>query len=229
VIGFASEAKMQPPDPSEWDTSQLPADRRAYLEGGLSFEEIAIRMAQPQIVGVRIRPKKTSMPGVPSDARQIVFLIRFANVEVIDLFYNASDGLRGRYWQNPDHGFLATRLVIDALSSKLLSFADLHPPTVPECAAPMDAKDIKASLEATSAKIWPLEMNGINWLFEYQQLAVSRWIKNEANSPHGTNWRETPTVPELEIKGALLGPDGTQYWPPNKRDRSCQIHHYGFA
>jgi hypothetical protein len=219
---------MRLPDPSEWDISQLPADRRAYLNGSISFEEIAARLANAQIVDVWIRPRLRPIPSVPSNARQIVFLVR-VDSEVIDLFYNAPDGLRGRYWQSPDHGFLANRQAIDALSSKLLSFARQNPPDAPENAAPMDAKDIKASLEAPSAKIWPREMDGAKGLLERQQLAVPRWIKNEATSPHGINWRDTPTVPELEIKGALLGQDGMEYWPPDKRDRACQIHRFGFT
>lgn len=39
----------------------------------------------------------------------------------------------------------------------------------------------------------------------------------------------TPRGGEWEIKGAILGSDRTEYIPEGKRDRSCQIHRYGFT
>ena len=57
------------------------------------------------------------------------------------------------------------------------------------------------------------------------ELSVARWHKSDPNGM----WRKTPIGADLEIKGALLGLDGTEYVPEGKRTRSCQIHCMGFT
>jgi hypothetical protein len=211
--------------PGEWNTSQLPGDRRAYLDSGLSFEELASRLiTERQVMHVKLKRYQDPAPGEPKDAQQVVFLIRVGD-ETCDVLYNAPDGLRGRYWQSPDHGFMATRHLIGRL------LPAQNPPTPIGKTAPMFAKDIRASLEAPSAKIWPRERddNGIS-LFADRQLMVPRWHGNEQHGSFNKGmWRQTPRGGELEIKGAILGPDTTEYIPEGKRDRSCQIHRFGFT
>lgn len=58
----------------------------------------------------------------------MIFLICVGD-ETCDLLYNASDGLRGRYWQSPDHGFGATKYLIGKFLPALISFAKQTPPT----------------------------------------------------------------------------------------------------
>ncbi len=165
---------------AEWDMSELPAKRRACLDVAVSFEEIASRvLIEMKIIRVAIEPYRMPAPGEPKNARQVLFLVCVGD-ETCDLFYNARDGLRARYWQSPDHGFSATRYLIDNLMSSLISFAESNPPIPVGKAAPMASKDIKTSLEAPSAKIWPLERddNGTSLLVNHQ-LMVSRWEENE--------------------------------------------------
>jgi hypothetical protein len=206
--------------------SELSAKRLPYLNSGLSFEGIASRVLdQMQIIRVSIRPYEMPAPGEPKDARQIIFLIS-AGDEICDLFYNAPDGLRARYWQSPDHGFDATRHLIEKLLPSFISFAEQKPPSPVGKVAPMASKDIRASLEAPSAKIWPWERDdSCTSLLAEHPLMVPRWYENE---PDGM-WRLTPRGGELEIKGAILGPDSTEYIPQGKRDRSYQIHRVGFT
>jgi hypothetical protein len=93
----------------------------------------------------------------------------------------------------------------------------------------MTSDDIAASLQAPSAKIWPREQDGYDWLFVRQELAIPRWEANEAHAPKRDMWRNTPKGEYLEVKGALLGPDLTEYVPKGKRNRSCQIHEFGYT
>jgi hypothetical protein len=98
----------------------------------------------------------------------------------------------------------------------------------------MSAEGIKASLEGLSAKVWPREKDdrGNRILVEGEQyVIVPRWKENEklAEINHGF-WRQSPTTGDLEIKGALIRTlDRTEYIPEKKRDRSCQIHKFGFT
>jgi hypothetical protein len=143
----------------------------------------------------------------------------------------APDGLRARYWQSPDHGFSATGHLIGRLVPMLISSAEQTPPTRDSKTTPMTIDDIRASLEAPSAKIWPRERadDKQTLLLVHHQLMVRRWHENEEHAPNGDMWRRTPSGGELEIKGALLGRDTTEYLPEIKRDRSCQIFRFGFT
>jgi hypothetical protein len=219
---------IKPPSKTEWDTSELSAERRTYLDGCLSFEQIAERMiSSATVISSSIEPYRTGA----RDGRQIIFVVRVAP-QTCDLLYSAPDGLRGRYWQSPDHGYTATRQLIDGLLSKLMSFADQHPPAPPK-KYPMSADDVRASLEAVSAKIWPRERDdGGNFtLIEGEEyVMVRRWKENEDRAEINRGfWRRSPTSGDLEVKGAIIGRDQTEYVPEAKRDRSCQIHKFGFT
>ena len=219
------------PSPTEWDTSRLPADRLAYLDRELSFEQIAAQIGDElHVVRARTERYRDRPPGVPKDVRQVIFLFRVRN-QTCDLLYNAPDGLRGRYWQSPDHGFSATRHLIGTLLSALLSFAKQSPPAPRENVTPMTLAEIRASLDAPSAKIWPRERDdNHDILLVENELVVPRWVRNEEHAEINRGmWRRTPKGSELEIKGALLGTDGTEYIPDGKRDRSCQIHRFGYT
>jgi hypothetical protein len=219
------------PFPFEWDTSQLPPYRRAYLDRGLSFEEIASRIwSEMQIVNVTIKPYGTPGSGEPKDARQVVFVVDVGN-EACDLLYNAPDGLRARYWQTPDCGFEATKYLIGKVCPSLISYAALNPPVPTRPAAPMGPVDFEASLRAFSAKVWPRERADDGaYLLVDQQLSVPRWDANEPHAPINKGmWRRSPKGGELEIKGGILGADKIEYVPEGKRDRSCQIHRFGFT
>jgi hypothetical protein len=104
-------------------------------------------LAETQIIGGEIKPYKNPARGETKEARQVIFRVRVSH-QTSDLLYNAPDGLRARYWQSPDHGFLATRHLISMLLPALILFAERNPVT-PICkAVPIELKDIRTSLEA---------------------------------------------------------------------------------
>lgn len=221
---------MKPPDRAEWDTSQLTPER-SYLNAGLSFEAIASRIvATARVFRVHLKPYETPGYYEPKDARQVTFLMR-ADPEACDLLFNAPDGLRGRYWQSPDHGFLATKHLIGELIPALRAFAEAEPPIPCPHAVPMTTGDIVASLMAPSAKIWPREFDDDrNWLLKADRLTISRWAESEKQAEINPGfWRKSRVTDELDIKGAILGADGTEYIPAHKRYRSYQIFKFGFT
>jgi hypothetical protein len=222
---------IRAPFPNEWNTSQIPNNRRIYLDSGLSFEEITSRVLdETGVIHSEIKSYEAPARGEPRDAQQVIFLISVGD-ETCDLFYNAPDGLRGRYWQSPDHGCRATGHLIAGLVPTLISFAERVPPSCRGRATPMTSDDIRASLQAPSAKIWPRERaDDKNSLLVDDLLMVQRWVENELLATvNKCMWRLTPRGGELEIKGAILGRDKTEYLPEGKRDRSYQIFRFGFT
>lgn len=225
--------RVGPPVPEEWNTDGLPFERRFYLNSQNSFENIAgLIAAEAKVQRVEIRPFESTRDKQEKTARQIVFRVKVSSKNC-DLFYNAPDGLRGRYWQSPDAGFLATRCFIDVVKSALLYWAkDATPTKVGNRTRAMSIDEMQASLDASTAKVWPCETDWDGNQMPYKgkpQLSVRRWELNEATGPKGPLWRWTPDNSDLEIKGALLDPEGREYIPESKRDRSCQIHLYGFT
>ncbi len=222
------------PPSSEWCVEQLPANRLAYLASNAPFEEIVEDiMSAVRVVQSHVKPYRDPHQDEAKEARQVTFVVDVGG-RGSDLLYNAPDGLRARYWQSPDLGFCATRHLLDQLLPKLISFVEEKPPVHCGGAIPMCPHTISASLMAHSAKAWPLEREGNNLLLVEppleEQLLVQRWIENEEHAQVNKGmWRRTPTGGALEIKGGLLAPDGTEHVPPYKRDRSCQIHRFGFT
>ena len=218
------------PDLAEWDISALSADRRDYLDANVCFEDISSQaVSRAQIASGNIEPYNKPAPEDPKEARkarQAIFVVKMMDIKACDLLYNAPDGLRGRYWQTPDHGFLATKFLIAKLLPRLLAFAEQNPLIALKKATPMALNEVQASLELPSAKVWPAEPLE-EWTNDGP--AVRRWADYEQDGPSKTLWRRSPTSDRIEVKGGLLGLDGTEYVPKCKRDRSYQIHQFGFT
>ena len=225
---------MSPPGPNGWDTSKLPESRRAYLDNGRSFENIAgLIAAEAEITKYWIGPLRDKPKNFPN-FDQACFRVRVSS-EAYDLFHNAPDGLRGRYWQSPEIGDLATQYLIDALKPKILAHAETNPATVKKKAKDMTIDEVQASLDAPSAKVWIREKDDDKCLMisttDEARLVVPRWEKNEEMKPDKF-WRWTPGAGEIEVKGALIRDGGREeHIPESKRNppRSCQIHLYGYT
>jgi hypothetical protein len=213
---------MSVPSSTEWDTTQLEEHRRAYLEAGLTFYEIAREILATLVVtsmaakGYQMPPREA--PKTASKARQCIFEIECSSMSC-DLLYNAPDGLRGRYWQGRAEGDAASRFLIDQIAPSLV----VHTASAPD--ELMETRDVQRSLNAGSAKIWPRERDAAtSSLLVRQPLLVPRWAAHEDQM-----WTMTPVGGQLQIKGALVGPNGEEYVPEGKKDRSRQIHERGFT
>ena len=217
----------------DWDTSDLHQEQRAYLDQTCPFEEIAnASVAEAEVFWVGVEPCEDSAPGM-RDARRIVYGVRVGK-RTFDLLYNGRDGLRGRYYQGVDPGNLATRHLINLLKPKLLKSICRDPARSAGLRRLMTLVEVEASLDASSAKIWPRERDdaGNSRIAPNAtpQLKVPRWAANEGLAgSKGPLWRWTPYHDEIEVKGAFLRPDGFEYVPAGKRDRSYHIHRYGYT
>jgi hypothetical protein len=216
------------PSSDEWSFAEFDAERRAYLDRDMVFDEMAKRIADLAVVNTgRIDPWRAVNPEAPVDTTwRVWFTISVADEpRLSDLFYNGRDGVRGRYWQSATEGNAATASIIALLREKLLRFAaantDNFGRTTP---ARGDMMLVARSLDATSAKAWAYE--GTNPSFNATpRLIVRRW----ANKSPGGYWRWAPIGPLLDIKGAFHTPDDKEFVPWDKRERAYNIHHYGFS
>ena len=58
--------------------------------------------------------------------------------------------------------------------------------------------------------------------------ALSR-AKNEGEQGNPNLWRWTPRASVLNVMSAWMTPDGGEWVPDNKKERSKQIHRWGFS
>lgn len=222
---------------SEWDISSLSSQRRAYLDGGYSFEIIAKNFAsEARILRAWLKAYETADPGDKAalSAYQACFRVRVSQ-QTFDLLYNSADGMRGRYWQSPDAGHKATKLLIGLLRPSLIRFAESERPqlvTRSRHARDMSLIEVGMSLDAFSAKVWVGEEV---LAYDQSQLVVQRWADNEGQEieglrgKNGPRWRCAPVNGEIEVKGALIDPDGGEHIPISKVRRSEEVHYFGFT
>jgi hypothetical protein len=212
---------IKPPSKQEWVFAEFPSERRSYLELDPSFEDIAQRVADEAVCEFA-EPDRLCKTAVwaSEGTWRAWFKIR-VHSSTSDLSYNGRDGLRGRYWQDPAAGVLATHHVLSLLEERLLDYVRTHPecivsePTASE-------RSIERSLDAGSAKIWAHEKKDQNFN-EGPRLFVERW----SVSRPGGNWCWAPTHPLLDIKGAFFTPDHHEHIVKPHRD--YEIHKYGFT
>jgi hypothetical protein len=213
---------LEVPGPSEWDTTRLSLKRRGYLESETPFEQMVADLTEKaEVLCVNLEPSD-GLKGKGS--RRAVFRIAIGAVAV-DLLHNSPHGLRGRYWQAPDLGDVATRRLLDALRSTVLSFAARN------LSSREEIELSEKSIDAPTAKVWISEDNFLSSIDD-QQLCVRRWCKNEENAPERIRglWRRWwPDRSEIEIKGRFLFASGAPYDPPSKRFRASHIHFFGFT
>jgi hypothetical protein len=219
-----------------WDTSNLSANRRVYLDDECGFETIAQSIvSEATILRSWLEPYRTANPRdqVERSARQVCFRVS-VSLRTFDLFYNSVGGLRGRYWQKPELGFEATKQLIHFLKPSLTAFAEANPPrfeTRSRYATEMSLADVGLSLDAPSAKVWVGEEALV---MGQPELVVKRWVENEGKEiaglrSKGARWRCAPESGEIEVKGALIDSSGGEHVPISKERRSEEIHYFGFT
>ena len=90
----------------------------------------------------------------------------------------------------------------------------------------MSRAAIKKALSERSAKVWIDEAQRTK---DGEALHVSRWAENESEPNNPRLWRWTPRATLIEVKSAWLVGGTAEWVPENKRDRSLQIHRWGYS
>jgi hypothetical protein len=201
-----------------WFAPTFDSKRRSQLERFESFTEV-LAFAQSRLSRIEARKKPGCADGL-TDCWQPVFIL-YVDASSFDAFYNGPYGYRAQYAIDPDVGLAANGQVIRTLTDALLAQAALTEDLV--------ALPVRRSLEAASAKIWPLE-DDLRFDRFRRDLAVPRWVEAaERGSELAQMGLVAPEATVLEVKGALLDSFANEVVPASKVRRRHQIHEMGFT
>lgn len=224
----------------EWSyTNRVSPERQKSLLAAPDFDGIARRIVeQMQIISFDIhRGNRGEVKGCkrPEFALQV-------SEETFDLFYNSSRGYRGQYLRSPEDGERANSKLISMMSDRLIYYA--KDTTIKHT---LCAKELGRSLEAGSAKSWINEkgdraQRGDDIRHLIVDLKVEPWVgtaKEYVATPakypdpnkeiKAVDGVKAPTGTVLEVKGAYFDENGNEHIAEDKKDRSLQIHLYGFT
>ena len=151
------------------------------------------------------------------------------DIHLFDWFFNASTGYRGAFYEAPDEGTRANRILVDQLSNFLADWATAHQ-------LEHDREWILASLSKPSAKAWLAEYPGLcascsgEWSPSYVsdlQIENSRW---ETSSHVHSAWgRQAPSLTKIRIFGGFIDEQQNEWLAAHKTERATHIWEYGWS
>jgi hypothetical protein len=195
-------------------------ERRSLLDR-VCFSDIVERIETKASLLGAPKPCSARDSNAASGASRAVFSIDLPDT-IGDLLHNGRDGLRARYWHFPEIGAWATRLLLERLR-ECLGLLDSLPDGFD-----LTKDAVAKALNFPSAKIWVSE--DPDYFYEGEGLLnVCRWAANENDQCNPRMWRWTPRATIFEIKSAFITPQGCEWVPKCKEDRSRQINRWGFT
>jgi hypothetical protein len=209
------------PANDEWNFLEMEHARRSPLDT-VCFSDIVDKIErQGRVVGAP-QPERADNREAPRSTLRANFSIGMP-APIGDLLHNGRDGLRARYWQSPETGECATRRLLDRLQGLL--FDSL--PSKLEIDGFVLTRDAAAnSLKFNSAKVWVHEKQLRS---DGQLLEVPRWASYENEPDNPRMWKWTPMAMVFEIKSGWITPQGEEWVSKAKKNRSDQIHRWGFT
>jgi hypothetical protein len=208
--------------PEEWQFLAMSDARRSLLEE-ICFGEIAVRIDKEASLAAEPRAEMAEDRAAPPNTLRAIFPVA-VTPSTGDLIHNARDGLRARYWLDPDVGNKATRHLVELLKVRLLHSLPSDDLNVSNRLLRCDA--VAGALDLPSTKVWvhekQLRSHG-------QLLEVARWALNETEENNPRLWRWTPQASIVEVKTAWIEVDGTEWVSEGKKERAKQIHWWGYS
>jgi hypothetical protein len=142
--------------------------------------------------------------------------------DAFDAFFNSPVGYRASYLKDVNQGLLANLVLVESLLERLLSVAQQ------QCIPELTAIDVRASLLATSCKVW-IHEDDFPFQSPTRDLAIEPWLQAAVGERKATWGLCAPTGTRLEVKGALLDPSGHEIVPLKKILRRYDIQRFGFS
>jgi len=204
-------------------TESISPERRKRLLAIETFQEVIRQLQAGKISLFAVDPR-------PGFAR--VFFRLLVTEEAYDAFFNSPKGYRAQYCLNSAYGAKQNRRLVDALTEACLSYSESSPqPGFPR-------GRVIASLGGVGAKVWITEsdlpdggevhINYEPWLKKAQQANVGAIADQAARANAGVGVL-APIGTQLEIKGAWVSQDCTEWLDPKKAHRDEEIRDYGFT
>ena len=200
-------------------------ERLAILSGNLAYPEIVTRLKHEMTLVCFHRQPRT---GDPSYSRA-VFCAR-VEPALFDLFFNSRTGYRGTYFDAPEVGLNANRLLLDELSPTLVEWAVKHQKDA-------DRNWIVESLSLPSAKAWLAEETLSlctkclgEWSSSYVselKIANARW--EVSKHTHAAWGSQAPKLTKLRFFGAFVNAEHQEWVAKHKANRAAQIWEHGWS
>lgn len=227
---------MNPSDIAWQFAPNFDAQRRGALESVADFDAVVkIILAEASVVNFKVCRGKV---GLLKQCCRPEFELTLSQ-EAADLFFNSPSGYRAQYLADPDEGQKQNARLIAALTSRLISHAEVHPSKLH-----MPVNRVRLSLSACSAKVWLPESS---FAFNHElieETTAPLWRRNAlaALDAFANHTRPDPEQQEkaiwglrasrarsIEVKGAFLSAENEEVVPSDKINRRLDIHRFGYA
>jgi hypothetical protein len=150
--------------------------------------------------------------------------------KLFDLFFNSQSGYRGAYFQSPERGLSANRLLLRTVAPRLVAWTSAH-------SEGQDPEFAAASLSRASAKAWLAEQTLSlcerckgEWSPTVRadlEISNGRW---ECDSHMHAVWgRQAPWFAKVRFIGAFLSETGEEYVASRKKHRARDIWARGWS
>ena len=147
---------------------------------------------------------------------------------LFDLFFNSKNGYRAQYYCSEKQGIKGNEFLIRTVLPELLEFN-----------LPLKREFTLKSLQAQSSKVWVAEI-----IREYfcpkcfgewkpnidreSEIMNDRW-ENSIEDDKSVWGRKAPYFTKIKIFGGFLNLNYEEFVPEHKKDRSLDIHKYGWS
>jgi hypothetical protein len=200
-------------------------ERRAALEAPITFAEVVLALKQNMNVvcfhrDTKQRDNSYARAAFCADVGPTLF----------DAFFNAATGYRGAYFESPENGLAANRLLINALSPALTAWA------LSNCVN-TNKEWLIESLSLPTAKAWLAEDTVAlcancagGWSASYVsdlRIANGRW--EQSGHAHAAWGRQAPGLTKIRVFGGFVNGDHQEWIADHKRERAHQIWEHGWT
>ncbi|MBI5462119.1 MAG: hypothetical protein HY941_08060 [Gammaproteobacteria bacterium] len=209
---------------SLWNFTELvPVERRQRLLAVTSFEEIIQGITHGNVDYFVAEPRQNYF--------RAFFKVR-VSVPDYDAFFNSPNGYRAQYCLSTENGEKQNRRLIEAITPMCLEYSKRHEQH------DFPTEKVLASLRGVDAKAWITEsdipdvdevhINYGPWAAK-AEASTKGPIADQAARAGASAGVLAPVGTHIEIKGAWLTPQGSEWRDPKKAFRAQEIRDYGFT
>ena len=220
-------------------TARVCPERQMALFAAPDFDSIATHIVEEmRIISFDVcRGNRGEVRG----CKRPEFSLQVSN-DTFDMFFNGPRGYRAQYHNGIENGEMANVQLLLIMSDKLIDYTKGKSTT-----HTVNDDHLRLSLKAKSAKIWineegaraqrgddvgllKVDLEVEPWLTTAQTYVATPAKFTDTNKEiKALDGVKAPTGSVLEVKGAFVDDHGEEHIAEDKKDRSLQIHLYGYT